>query len=69
MPMVVPISSSTCAHAHPLSPTHTYTHVTTHDVFITQEMLTSWFGEVPFEEIREGNVADLITYGFWYKSQ
>lgn len=34
-----------------------------------QQMLRKWFWNVPISEIKKGNVADLLTYGFWYKSR
>lgn len=34
-----------------------------------KDMLTQWFGGVPLEDIHTGNVADLVTYGFWYMSK
>jgi len=33
------------------------------------DMLQMWFWQAPLHEIKRGNVADLITYGFWYKSR
>jgi len=33
------------------------------------DMLQTWFWNAPLEQIKRGNVADLITYGFWYKSR
>jgi len=34
-----------------------------------RDMLQMWFWQAPLHEIKRGNVADLITYGFWYKSR
>lgn len=34
-----------------------------------KEMLSKWFWDTPFEDIPRGNVSDLLTYGFWYKSR
>mmetsp|Transcript_23683 Transcript_23683/g.51983 ORF Transcript_23683/g.51983 Transcript_23683/m.51983 type:complete len:595 (+) Transcript_23683:246-2030(+) len=34
-----------------------------------KEMMQKWFWNVPYEQIKRGNVADLLVYGFWYKSR
>eukprot|EP00955_Chlamydomonas_euryale_P034206 349715-Chlamydomonas_euryale.AAC.18 len=34
---------------------------------VLQKMLRKWFKEVPLEDIKRGNVADLLCYGFWYR--
>lgn len=33
------------------------------------DILSRWFGGVPFSEIKRDNAADLLTYGFFYKSR
>ena len=31
--------------------------------------LSLWFMGAPFEHIRHGNVAELMVYGFWYRTR
>ncbi|KAG1674453.1 hypothetical protein FOA52_003058 [Chlamydomonas sp. UWO 241] len=33
-----------------------------------KKMLRMWYGDAPLDSIKRGNVADLLCYGFWYKS-
>ncbi|GFH08664.1 AB hydrolase-1 domain-containing protein, partial [Haematococcus lacustris] len=32
-------------------------------------MVRTWFGGVPLSEIKDGNVAELLAYGFWYMTR
>lgn len=31
------------------------------------DVLRRWFGEVPLDDIKSGNLAELMSYGFLYK--
>ena len=34
-----------------------------------EKMLQSWFYRAPLNQIKKGNLAELLAYGFWYKSR
>ena len=34
-----------------------------------QTMMQKWHWGVPLDQVKRGNVADLMAYGFWYRSR
>ena len=38
-------------------------------MFLPQTMMQKWHWNAPLESIKRGNVADLMAYGFWYKTR
>mmetsp|Transcript_5575 Transcript_5575/g.15001 ORF Transcript_5575/g.15001 Transcript_5575/m.15001 type:complete len:739 (-) Transcript_5575:1603-3819(-) len=63
------------APSHPnFNPRHAFDEFVVHQSRLSRyicirDMLQTWFWHAPLEQIKRGNVADLITYGFWYKSR
>lgn len=34
-----------------------------------ERCISRWFGDVPFDDIKRDNVAELFAYGFWYRTR
>lgn len=68
-----------CSQSHqPWSPTHPHPTTQTQHFMASArniarttaigELLKCWYGPVPIRSIKAGNAAELLTYGFWYRS-